>query len=179
MKTLRRALLTLVLAAPLLPAQMATPGSLHGGLIGHWTGTLEYKDYRQPDKRVTLPTIVDIAASDAGGVSLHFTYDDGPGKTVRGEDHFEMGANGETVEWTGVTETPSAIFRVVSFTASDATMRLVLERQGRDNDMPATLRETLTIDAASFTVLKEVQPPGQDFTFRHAYRLRRTEDRSR
>ena len=163
-----------VLALP-LAAQSITPASVHSAIIGHWVGTLMYKDYRDSTKRVTLPTIMDAAPALEGGAALQFSYDDGPGKTVTSGDRFMLSADGGTLDWTGVKQQSPEIFRVVSLLHTDdaGTMQLVAEREGQDDDKPATLRETMTITRTEITILKEVRPTGSDFSFRHVYHLLR------
>ena len=163
-----------VLALP-LAAQSITPANVHSTLAGHWVGTLEYKDYRDPSKRVTLPTLLDAAPGVDAGAALRFTYDDGPGKTVTGGDRFILAADLATLDWTGVKEQSPEIFRVVSLVRNDAagTIRLVAEREGQDDDKPATLREKITLGRTELTILKEVRPTGADFSFRHVYHFMR------
>ena len=175
LRSVRAALVLLLLVACSLAAQAPSAAQIHDGLVGHWVGKLEYKDYSNPDKRVTLPTIVDAAVSPKGGVALHFIYDDGPGKTVTGDDAFTIAADGSTLDWTGVKEKEPAIFRVTSL-AVDSTarsLRMVVEREGEDDRKPATLRETITLSETEWTILKEVRPGGAVFAFRHQYSLRR------
>ena len=163
-----------LLALP-LAAQSVTPASIHSALVGHWLGTLEYKDYRDPSKRVTLPTVLDAAPGVGGGAALRFMYDDGPGKTVIGGDRFILSNDLASLDWTGVQQTSPELFRVVSLVRSDeaGTIQLIAEREGQDDDKPATLRETITLGATSLTILKEVRPTGADFSFRHVYHFAR------
>ena len=171
-----RALLVVlqVLALP-LAAQSVTPADVHSAIAGHWVGTLEYKDYRDPSKRVTLPTILDASAGTEGGAALHFSYDDGPGKTVTGDDRFVLSGDASTLDWTGVKESSPEIFRVVSLRGGDGagTIRLIVELEGQDDHKPATLRETITLGKTELTILKEVRPTGTDFMFRHVYHFMR------
>lgn len=74
-----------MLALP-LAAQSITPASVPTAIAGHWVSTLMYKDYRDPTKRVTLPTIMDAAPALEGGAALRLIYDDGPGQTVTDSD---------------------------------------------------------------------------------------------
>ena len=79
-------------------------------------------------------------------MSIRFTYDDGPGKTVTGEDYFVLSNDQTNVDWTGLKETEPEIFKVMSFDANDSirALTLVLQREGDDNRAPATIRETMT-----------------------------------
>jgi hypothetical protein len=158
-----------------VPAQGVPPDHLYGVMNGHWVGTLEYKDYSNPDKRVTLPTILDITPSAKGGVAMHYIYDDGPGKTVTGDDTFIFSTDNTTVDWTGAKQSAPEIFAVQSFDHNDAArvLTIVLQREGDDDRKPATIRETIRLTETGLTILKEVRPTGQDFSFRHVYRLTR------
>ena len=162
-----------LLALP-LAAQSVTPADVHAAIVGHWVGTLEYKDYSDRTRRVTLPTILDATAGVDGGAALRFTYDDGPGKTVTGGDRF-LSNDAGTLDWTGIKQETPEIFRVVSLIRTDeaGTIRLVAEREGEDDHRPATRRETITLGRTELTILKEVRPTGTDFSFRHEYHLMR------
>jgi hypothetical protein len=156
-------------------AQDVPSDHVHAAMTGHWVGTLEYQDYSKPNSRVTLPTILDIAERPKGGVSIRFTYDDGPGKTVTGEDYFVLSADQSNVDWTGLKETEPEIFKVMSFDANDAirVLTLVMQREGDDNNAPATIRESMTLTEGELTLLKEYRPKGSDFLFRHVFKLKR------
>jgi hypothetical protein len=63
---------------------MATGEALYSRFLGRWQGSLEYRDF-STNKRVTLPTLLDISLSpDRKAMIWQFTYDDGPGKIVSG-----------------------------------------------------------------------------------------------
>jgi hypothetical protein len=175
LRVLRAAIVLVPCAALSLRAQTVPSEHVHGAMTGHWVGTLEYQDYSKPNSRVTLPTILDISERPKGGVSIRFTYDDGPGKTVTGEDYFVLSDDQTNVDWTGLKETEPEIFKVMSFNANDAirVLTLVMEREGEDNRAPATIRETMTLTEGELTLLKEYRPKGSDFLFRHVFKLKR------
>jgi hypothetical protein len=152
-----------------------TAAEFHAALAGRWQGTLEYKDYQRPDRRVTLPTIIEATPLTSGGVALHIIYDDGPGKTVVDDDRFVLANDRATLAWSGVQAAEQAVYAVRSFTrnAASSAFTLVAERDGMDDDAPATLRETIVLSATSIEILKEVRPRGGQFGFRHVYRLRK------
>ena len=155
-------------------AQAPSAAQVHAALRGRWVGTLGYKDYRRPDRRVTLPTTIEGTSAPGGGVALHFIYDDGPGKTVVDDDVFMLAADRRTLRWSGVKDTVPATFRVLSLERTNAQgLRLVVEREGEDDNAPATLRETITIRGDTLGILKEVRPAGSPFSFRHQYALTR------
>lgn len=156
-----------------MPAPAA--GELNVLLRGEWRGVLEYKDYQKPDKRVTLPTTLSVANGFAEGVSMHWVYDDGPGKTVIEDDRFVMAADRATLDWTGLKDKEATIWTVRSYTrTSEGGLKVVMEREGMDDNKPATIRDTIVLSRMSFGVLKEVRfGAGEAFTFRHEYRMTR------
>lgn len=165
-----------VAAACLLVAGAAPPPpSIYHAVAGHWAGSLEYKDYRDSTRRVTLPTRLDASIDTAhGGIRLDFTYDDGPGKTVYDHDLFTIDAGDSTVHWGSVTDTTRQRFRVTARVDGPDSVRLVLEGEGADDDAPATLHETITVRGDLLVIRKETRPTGGVFAFRHEYRLRRS-----
>jgi len=175
LRIIRAAFVAVPFAALAVQAQTVPSEHIHGAMAGHWVGTLEYQDYGKPNARVTLPTILDIAPREKGGVSIRFTFDDGPGKTVTGEDYFVIADDQSTVDWTGLKEKEPEIFKVMSLSANDAirALTLVMQREGEDNRAPATIRETMTLTEGELTLLKEYRPKGSDFLFRHVYKLKR------
>ncbi|MFX5956556.1 hypothetical protein ABTF01_19390, partial [Acinetobacter baumannii] len=67
---------TVAVARGLLPTSTDTATLVAKALAGDWSGTLDYRDYRD-DTRETLP-----ASMQSDGQSLAWTFDDGPAKTV-------------------------------------------------------------------------------------------------
>ena len=145
-------------------------------LAGHWSGTLTYKDYRDPTRRVTLPTLLDISHErDSAALRLVFTYDDGPGKTVYSYDRLAFDASGAVMTWDDTAAVKPQTFAVTAYRVDLAAglIHLVAETEGEDNDKPATLRETIMIARDSVRILKTVRPRGEEFGFRHEYRFER------
>ncbi len=161
---------------PVVSTKVAsTSPALLSRLTGHWTGTLEYRDY-QSDKRVTLPTLMHGAvAPDGQSVKLRFTYDDGPGKTVYGGFRLvidDQEAIASKIEEDGQPD----LYRIIgdlTGKGSSATT-LVLWGHGSENDQAVDVRETLTISDTSYELLRETRLKGQGtFQFRHIYRFTR------
>ncbi len=177
---MRRTLRTLAVVATACTTLAATTAPtlvarLHGTMSGAWTGTLRYRDYRDSTKFVTLPTLLDgVAARDSSSVRLDFTYDDGPGKTVRESDRFALAADGHTLTWGTAADPAKQSTYAITSLADAATIRFVAERDGTDNDRPARIRETVTASRTELRILKEVRfAPGADWLFRHEYEFRR------
>jgi hypothetical protein len=164
---------------PALRAQGAAPETLPAHLLGRWTGVLEYRDYKEPagsDKRVELPTWFQVSTAPEG-LWLDYTYDDGPGKTVKSRD-------------TLVLDLARASYRVVSTDAvaenytvagldklRDGYGVLLLTGPGKENDKPVEVRITWTVRRNLLSWLKETRPAGtQDaFAFRDRYVFTRAE----
>ncbi len=172
--------LAALLGAPLLalsPTRAARPtrAALYAAMAGSWTGALEYKDYSNPKRRVTLPTKLAITlAPDSSALLMHYVYDDGPGKIVEDDDRFVANATVSTIAWGGLKS--AAQQYVVSDAVGAATagrIAIVLQGEGMDDNKPATIRETITLSADSLRILKETRFAGSDFAFRHEYRMHR------
>ena len=176
----------LVLAAPASSptgGPTSTPPSardrLYASLDGRWSGTLEYKDYQDSSRRVTLPTTLDVTRSaDSSYLTLRFTYDDGPGKTVVQTDRLALDASATTLAWGAEKDTARQRFAVRAMTGPPPSqpLRLVLESEGSDDDRPATIRKTIAVAPRLLRILKETRPAGSgEFGFRHRYELTRVE----
>jgi hypothetical protein len=164
--------------APARLAQPAQRDQLYSQLIGSWQGTLEYKDYQDSTRRVTLPTRLKVLpAPDRDGLELQFTYDDGPGKTVRSTVHWHFDRALEDAEWGSARDSALQAFTVTAREGGQrgTPIRLVLEGQGADDDRPARIRETLEVSAGAVRLTKETQFEGASLAFRHAYTFRRAE----
>ncbi len=168
------------LAQAVRPAQdapVSTPSArtVHAALTGSFAGALRYRDYQDSTRFVTLPTqLAGVLSADSSSVRLDFTYDDGPGKTVRSSDRFALAANTTELRW-GPADggRPPSVFSVRTLSGRD-TIRLVAETEGSDDNRPATLRETITISAGAITILKEVRfSRALPWLFRHEYTLQR------
>jgi hypothetical protein len=134
-------------------------------LIGEWTGALEYLDYQDNTSRVSLPTDLSIQPKKET-LRLRYAYVEPNGKIVRGKD--QVTYSDEKVKWGGEEwEIQSVEGKSVA-----EGWEMVLIRNGRDDDRPAILRQTIRRKNDELTVLKEVQYEGADtFSFRNVYRF--------
>lgn len=179
-RTLLATSLVALLGAPLLalsPTRAARPtrAALYSAMTGSWTGALEYKDYSNPKRRVTLPTKLAIAlAPDSSALLMHYVYDDGPGKIVEDDDRFVANATVSTIAWGGLkTVAQQYTVRDAAGASPSGRIAIVLQGEGKDDNKPATIRETITISKDSLRILKETRFAGGDFAFRHEYRMAR------
>lgn len=161
-------------------AETLSPQALESGLVGRWSGALEYRDY-QSNRGFKLPvsTVLSIGP-DAATLTRLASFDDGP---QTGLVHITtvslFDASGSNLS--------SAMFRkgraVESWTEAarvsayqDAlNWTLVYQRRGQDDDKPADIRITQTRRGAELTALKEVKPidaPDSAYVFRNQTVLR-------
>lgn len=77
-----RFVFALACAVPFAGHAMYDPAPLVAlaAVEGTWQGTLQYRDYQPPNKRVTLPTRVYVAAASPRELALHYVFNDGPAK---------------------------------------------------------------------------------------------------
>lgn len=134
-------------------------------LAGNWTGRLDYRDYGD-DTRESLPTLL-----TANGLALAWTYDDGPGKTMRSAERWTFTPDGKTL--TIIGKDGSSTMAVSELRRSgDGALTLVLDGTGRENGVAVLLRTTLTRDAGTLRITRQSRTAGQPFVMRHSYQLR-------
>jgi len=156
----------------LLLASIAQTAPLSRALVGTWTGTLEYRDYRS-DRRVILPTRLIITAAANGTLEYAYVYDDGPGKVVTSSERVNIDA-------------AAATYRVQNDEGYDATFAMagagesgsqsnsvVLTGKGSENAAVVDLRITITVTSAGLVMLRESRRAGEDWLFRNRYALTR------
>lgn len=156
-------------AAP-LPAISLNLSKLYQSCSGNWAGVLEYRDF-QSNKHVGLPTNLE-SRSNGKGLTLKYTYDDGPGKIV-----YETATLTVDTEKRLLTmqseENSSEQLTIAEAENSGSKVRLMLSGSGTENGQKVEARSTLACDVNTFTLLRETRLPGQDFAFRHKYSLTR------
>jgi hypothetical protein len=156
-----------------------TERTLQQALIGDWAGYLEYRDYSEPPsstKRVQLPTWLNVSQSPTG-LTLHYVYDDGPGKVVGESEQLTLDLTHNTYS-IGEAGHAADVYHVDGFDSlRDGYGTLVLTGSGTDNSKPAENRLTLTIRRNIIEWLLEARPAGstEPFAFRHLFRLTRAQ----
>ena len=145
--------------------------SLAEAFAGAWTGTLDYRDFGN-DRRAVLPTQA-IGAAQGDGASVAFTFDDGPGKTVRSTVSWTLAPDGRTltVGQGKDAETMTVVERRGGPKAGDLT--LVAEGRGEENGAAVAVRTILTRRTGELSITRQTQAPGGPFLLRDAYRLAR------
>jgi hypothetical protein len=160
------------------PSQSGAPASAESvtaPLVGDWVGVLEYRDF-QSDARVQLPTWLSVRpASDANSVTLTYTYDDGPAKTVIEKSTVSIDSAAKRYTVTSDRDHSSDSYQIDGLENLAAKHRgvLVLSGAGTENDKKVDVRITVTIGRNLYKFVKETRLPGQDFLFRDGYTFTR------
>lgn len=148
-----------------MPAAAET-GQFHAALTGQWRGTLDYRDYGN-DQRVILLTSASITGTD-GALQASFSYDDGPGKTVRSTQTWQLDVSGQQLRIDG-NQQPQAVAE--SRTGPGTELTLVAQGDGQDNGQRVQVRSVLTRRGDTLTLSRQTRSPGQPWLMRHAYHL--------
>ena len=158
---------TIAVAQGLLTDPVDTAGAVSKALAGNWAGTLDYRDFSD-DSRETLPTLM-----QSDGTVLAWTFDDGPGKTVRSSETWAFNAAGQTLTITAGSNAPD-LWRVseARTSADGASLTLVLEGAGKENGRDVIARKILTRDGNRLRITKQTRVPGEPFLMRQSYELR-------
>jgi hypothetical protein len=140
-------------------------------ILRSWEGELTYLDYGDNATLVTLPAWLLVQRSDDGAsLELSFLFEEPDGSTVEGGERF--------------FETPDGLFfgdlwQVESreVQASDGSHRLVLRREGLDDERPATLLTTVEQAGDRLTVTRTVRygPDSERFQ-RNRFEFRRVRE---
>jgi hypothetical protein len=139
--------------------------TLTAALAGNWAGTLDYRDYGN-DSRVTLPTLM-----SANGLSIAWTFDDGPGKTVRSGENWSFTPDGKSLVIKGGKS--SETMDIAEFRRSaNGSVTLVADGSGEENGRKVMVREILTRDGPVLRLTRMSRTAGQPFIMRHSYQLR-------
>lgn len=157
---------TIGVAQGVLPAQADSAALVAKALTGAWTGTLDYRDYSD-DSRSALPTLM-----QSDGQALAWTFDDGPGKTVRSSERWVFDAAGQMLAITSGTNARDQ-WRVVESRASadGASVTVVLDGVSNENGRTVIARKIMTRDGARLRITKMTRVAGEPFLMRQSYDL--------
>lgn len=131
-------------------------------LRGNWSGELYYMDYSDGSP-VTIPATLLVLPLEGRSWIVGHGYPNEP--HAHELDTMALSADGRQLDGSEVME-------VRHFGAD--SVRMVLEENGTDDDMPARLRRTWTYGPRRCTMRREARRTGgTEFTLRHEYRLER------
>lgn len=146
-------------------APLDATAALTRALAGHWAGTLDYRDYGN-DGRVTLPTLM-----TATGLAIAWTFDDGPGKTVKDSETWSVGPDGRTLTITSGKHAETMAIAELR-RSPDGALTLVADGRGEENGVTVMVRTILTRDKDMLRLTRMSRTAGQPFIMRHSYQLR-------
>lgn len=171
-----------LVAMPAAAQNLPSPFDLQAGLVGKWTGTLGYRDYRT-NKLFELPVTTEIRAlPDKATVIRISSFDDGP-KTgfvyitsASLYDAAKSTVTTTTLRKGRAVETSTDAVTVIAYT-DPAHWAVRYESDGSDDNKPARLRTTETRDGNTVMTVKEVMPKddaAKGWQFRNQTRLVRS-----
>ncbi|MCL7964564.1 MAG: hypothetical protein M8858_04005 [marine benthic group bacterium] len=135
-------------------------GSFEALLLGRWVGELDYLDYSDNETLVKLPTrLVADFAEDGKGLDLSYFFEEPDGSIVEGRDRFY-----ETADGVFFGDSWAVLEREVDL--SRQSLRVVLARDGMDDDQPARIETTLERRGSRLTITKNVQYVGSSAPIR-------------
>ncbi|MCL9982575.1 MAG: S41 family peptidase [Erythrobacter sp.] len=158
---------TIAVAQGQLPTLTDTAAMVNKALAGDWSGTLDYRDYSK-DTRETLPTMM-----QSDGQVLSWTFDDGPGKTVRSSETWTFDATAKALTITAGKNSPETWHVVEARASADgSSLTIVLDGTSLENGRSVIARKILTRDAGRLRITKQTRVAGEPFLMRQSYELR-------
>lgn len=154
-------------AQGLLPARSDAATLVAKALAGTWTGTLDYRDYSK-DTRETLPTRM-----QSDGTELFWTFDDGPGKTVRSNEKWAFDPAGQNLTITSANNA-SDQWQVAEarMSADGSSLTIVLDGTSEEIGRKVMARKILTRDGNRIRITKQTRIAGEPFLMRQSYEMR-------
>ncbi len=148
-----------------LTAQAAAPRAFDI-FAGNWTGSLEYKDFQNPNRRVKIPVKLVVKPIDANTAVWDFKYDDFGKAVVSSETHsFKAG------KYSVATKGQARVHSYTSMdfqalTQSDDGKAVLIGTEievGRTVDV----RRTITLTSKTLSTLTETRANSEPFAFRN------------
>jgi len=152
---------------------------VYAGLVGKWQGTLEERDVTDHSRRITRRASVLVqAVPEADALDMRITAGDGPTWKPVTTDRLQLDKALTAARWGDAGDRTPQQFHVTvhespAAPATSQPLRLVLEGFGSVDDLPATIRETVTIAPGEIRIVQEARTTGERFAFQRAYTLRR------
>jgi len=149
--------LSFFLNAHLSPKELAP-------LVGEWKGTLTYIDYTS-GKQVSIPAEISARQDEKNEHAFIVLYKYPEEPQENEYDTLTISSNGKMINDKKITS---------KTVKDDGNLVFVAEKQGEDNDKPATLRYTYTLGKKQFIIRKEIRFAGEtNFSMRNEFSLHR------
>lgn len=141
-------------------------------LAGYWTGKLQYTDYSDDKKQVTLKT--NLSVVDAGdSLIMKMVYYESATDSIVSSFGMYLTGDAEQLHFDGEVYN---VLHVIN-NGNRLTFRTMPddeERETMDNNKKAEIKRTFTIAANGFVIVKEVKYEGtKDFFVRNTYTFTR------
>lgn len=147
-----------------LSAPEIEPGDFQIFTGKKWTGTLTYLDYSK-HKKVSIPSDLIVSQSTDNKLKWNFNFQYSEEPKANQTNAISMNADGRMIDDEKVLQK--------SYLA-DGMLKIVTEKNGRDDNKPALLRYTYLVGSRTFSIKKEVQIEGEKVFFeRNEYRWER------
>lgn len=154
-------------AQGVLPSVSESGELLVKALAGTWTGTLDYRDYRN-DARGTLPTVM-----QSDGLKLEWTYDDRPGKRLRSSESWALDSARQSLTISRSDSQPEQ-WRVAEarMSSDGSSLTIVLDGTNQENGRTVIARKILTRERNQLRITNQTRLAGEPFLMRQSYELR-------
>ena len=137
-------------------------------IAGVWDGSLEYIDY-QNGQTVQLPVQAQLWRSGMGvRLILNPVFTEPNGKKLEWLNVLLYDPKTQTIDFDH-----KEVYRVETFSATDSTLKMILYKDGEDNDKKALIRYTLTWERNTLNTSEEYQYPNTAFKLRNRFILKR------
>ncbi|MEQ9300000.1 MAG: hypothetical protein RIF33_15610 [Cyclobacteriaceae bacterium] len=136
-------------------------------IVGEWTGTLTYLNYRDDKTLVTLP--VDVTATSAGkAIELVMIFDEPGGGTQRRTDKIKL--KKKQIVFSGDWDLGKA-------TVQDTNnWEVEMSMNGIDNKLKSDFIQVMKVTENDILITKNVRYRGEEFFMRNEYKLTRKVD---
>lgn len=162
--------LTIFTAAPASALYDSKPDPLLAPAIGQWAGTLTYRDYQQPDRMVTLNTVMTATLAGPNQLALYFEFDDGPGKTVYSYESMQFDLAAKQLVWiSGAGKPERTTYTITASSVVDGKGMVAFENKGEHG----INRYRLELSASQWLLEKNEVDASGTSRLRNRYRFER------
>lgn len=163
-----------------VPTQVVTEtvrrDPVYAGMVGQWQGTVEVRDRHDARHRVKLPAKVHVQAMpEADALEMRYTTRTEAGAERHDTDTVLLDKALTGGQWGHANDSTPQKFEVMvhDHYPSRALLRLVMEGEKSVDEIPATVRQTVTIMPGEIHIVQETRKFGRDFEFDREVVLRR------
>lgn len=152
-----------------------TLAGIHANLLGKWTGTLQYRDYKT-NELLTLPTWLEVMLTpDKHSLEFRYVYDDGPAKLVRETSRVTLDLDKNTFAVTSGDGKDTDVYQMWGADELSVTGlgTLTMTGAGVEKGKKVEVRITIRLGRNDYRYVRETRLPGESFQVRDAYTFTR------